>query len=162
MPRTGRPATPIEQKRLRGTLRADRTPSGLTVVPAVDIELIADGPIVTALVEAGATPWIAQSDTPTVRLAQRLWDDMERLRSALDDEFDPKVHATYIATVRELRSCLSLLGLSPSDRSRLGVAEVKARSKLEQLMDRRRRTADSSPTSSSRSSASPRASEQAS
>lgn len=113
------------------------------VVPAVDIRAIADGPIVTALVESGATPWIAQSDMPTVRLAQRLWDDMERLRSALDDEFDPKTHTAYMATVKELGTCLSKLGLSPSDRSRLGVAEVKARSKLEELMDRRRRTAAS-------------------
>ncbi len=49
-----------------------------------------------------------------------------------------------MATVKELGVCLSKLGLSPSDRSRLGVAEVKARSKLEELMDRRRtRTANS-------------------
>lgn len=125
-------------------MRADRTPTGLTVVPAVQIEKVADGAIVTALVESGAAPWIGETDMPTVRLAQRLWDDMEQLRSALDDEFHPKTHSAYIATVKELGVCLSKLGLSPSDRSRLGVAEVKARSKLEELMDRRRtRTANS-------------------
>lgn len=152
MPRTGRPPVPTEAKRRRGTLRADRVHGNLAVIPAVDIAQIADGPIVTALVESGAAPWIGATDAPTVRLAQRLWDDMERLRSALDDAFDPKVHAAYMATVKELGTCLSKLGMSPSDRSRLGVAEVKARSKLEELMDRRRRMADSSPTSSSPSS----------
>lgn len=153
MPRTGRPRLPDEVKRRRGTLQPSRTVGTLAVVPQVDIERIVDGPIVQGLVDAGATPWIAESDTPTVRLAQRLWDDMERLRAALDDTFDPKVHAAYMATVKELGVCLSKLGLSPSDRSRLGVAEVKARSKLEELMDRRqRRTAPSSPTSSSPSS----------
>ena len=38
---------------------------------------------------------------------------------------------------RQIVSNLSLLGFTPSDRSRLGVAEVKAKSKLEELMDRR-------------------------
>lgn len=139
MPRTGRPAKPVEQKRLLGNPGKRALPAALAVLPAVDIAVIADGPIVAALVEAGVTPWIGATDAPTVRLAQRLWDDMERMRSALDDEWNKDVHAAYIATIKELRSCLSLLGLSPSDRSRLGVAEVKARSKLEELMDRRGR-----------------------
>jgi len=34
-------------------------------------------------------------------------------------------------------SNLSLLGFTPSDRSRLGVAEVKTESKLEELMRRK-------------------------
>jgi len=76
-----------------------------------------------------------------VRLAQRLWDDMERLRAALDDEFSEPVFRAYRDTVKELRACLSMLGFSPSDRSRLGVAEVKSRSRLEELMDRRGRRA---------------------
>jgi hypothetical protein len=96
--------------------------------------------MIAGLVESGAASWIGATDMPTVRLAQRLWDDVEALRTALDDEFTKEAHSAYINTVKELRACLSLLGLSPSDRSRLGVAEVKARSKLEELMDRRRRT----------------------
>jgi hypothetical protein len=38
---------------------------------------------------------------------------------------------------RQIVSNLSLLGFTPSDRARLGVAEVKAKSKLEELMERR-------------------------
>jgi hypothetical protein len=38
---------------------------------------------------------------------------------------------------RQIISNLSLLGFTPSDRSRLGVAEVKAKSKLEQMMEAR-------------------------
>lgn len=38
---------------------------------------------------------------------------------------------------KQIVSNLSLLGFTPSDRSRLGVAEVKAKSKLEELMERR-------------------------
>lgn len=137
MTRTGRPPKPTELKRRLGNPGKRALPSAIAVVPAVDIAQVADGPIVQGLVDSGAAAWIGATDIPTVRLAQRLWDDMERLRSALDAEWSKDVHATYIATVKELRSCLSMLGLSPSDRSRLGVAEVKARSKLQELMDRR-------------------------
>ena len=110
------------------------------MVPAADPAELGEGPLIAGLVESGAASWIGTTDIPTVRLAQRLWDDAEALRAALDDEFTKDAHTAYINTVKELRACLSLLGLSPSDRSRLGVAEVKARSKLEELMDRRRRT----------------------
>lgn len=143
----GRPPKPVELKRRLGNPGKRKLATALAVVP-VDIATIADGPIVQALVDSGAAGWIGATDAPTVRLAQRLWDDMEALRSALDDQFDKKTHDAYMATVKELRSCLSMLGLSPSDRSRLGVAEVKARSKLEELMDRRRAGRQgSSPTS---------------
>lgn len=33
-------------------------------------------------------------------------------------------------------SSLSLLGFSPTDRSRLGVAEIKAKSKLQEMLER--------------------------
>ena len=150
----GRPPKPVEQKRLLGNPGKRRLPASgtVTALAPVLLERTSDGPIITELVESGVAAWIAATDMPTVRLAQRLWDDMERMRSALDVEWTPKGHAAYIATVKELGVCLSKLGMSPSDRSRLGVAEVKARSKLEELMDRRTRTARSSPTSSSPSS----------
>lgn len=98
---------------------------------------------VQGLVENGAAAWIGETDTPVVELAVRLEGDMARLRAVLDDEFTPAAWKAYIDAVKEYRACLSLLGLTPSDRARLGVAEVKARSKLEELMDRRTRTATS-------------------
>ena len=44
---------------------------------------------------------------------------------------------SLLETEKLIQSSLSLLGFTPSDRSRLGLAEVKAKSKLEELMDRR-------------------------
>jgi hypothetical protein len=35
-----------------------------------------------------------------------------------------------------ITSNLGLLGFTPSDRSRLGLAEIKAKSRLQELMDR--------------------------
>jgi hypothetical protein len=47
---------------------------------------------------------------------------------------DPKERRGLRELDRAIVSNLSLLGFSPSDRSRLGIAEVKKLSKLEELM----------------------------
>jgi len=62
-----------------------------------------------------------------VRLRAFVWNNAEawRERKALR-ELDKNIVAN-----------LSLLGFTPTDRSRLGVAEVKARSKLEEIKARR-------------------------
>ena len=122
-------------------MRADRTPTTLRLVPAAP--LASEGATVQALVETGAAAWVGESDLPVVQLATRLEGDIEALRRVLDEQFDPKAWRAYIEAIKEYRACLSLLGLTPSDRARLGVAEVKARSKLEEMMDRRTRTATS-------------------
>src|SRR3990167_5053042 len=110
----GRPSKPVEQKRRLGNPGKRPLPKGLMVMPPVALEVLAEGPIIQALVDAGAAPWIGATDAPTVRLAQRLWDDMERLRAALDVEFTTGGFNAYRDVVKELRACLSLLGLSPS------------------------------------------------
>jgi hypothetical protein len=147
VPRTGRPAIPTELKKRRGTFRVGRANGALVPVPAIgEIKQLMDGPLIQGLVDAGLAPWISNTDLPTVRLAQRLWEDMERLRLALDEEFSEPTFRAYRDVIKELRACLSLLGMTPSDRSRLGVAEVKARSRLEELMDRRGRRAGTPPS----------------
>jgi hypothetical protein len=50
---------------------------------------------------------------------------------------DPKDRRGLRELDRAIVSNLSLLGFSPSDRSRLGIAEVKKMSKLEELMARK-------------------------
>jgi hypothetical protein len=44
---------------------------------------------------------------------------------------------SLLETEKLIQTSLSLLGFTPSDRSKLGLAEVKAKSKLEELMERR-------------------------
>jgi len=55
----------------------------------------------------------------------------------LADPSDRKVNMSLLETEKMIQSGLSLLGFTPTDRSRLGVAEVKAKSKLEQMMEAR-------------------------
>ena len=50
---------------------------------------------------------------------------------------DPKLRRGLRELDKQIVSNLSLLGFTPSDRTRLGVAEVKAQSKLEELMERK-------------------------
>ena len=136
----GRPRKPIEQQRRLGNPGKRALPVPLAVVQAVPPSQMGESATVEGLMQTGAAAWIGETDLPVVELAVRLEGDMARLRAALDDEFTRDGWRAYIDAVKEYRACLSLLGLTPSDRARLGVAEVKARSKLEELMDRRRRT----------------------
>jgi len=53
------------------------------------------------------------------------------------DPADRKLNMSLLETEKLLQTGLGLLGFTPTDRSRLGVAEVKAKSKLEELMERR-------------------------
>ena len=55
----------------------------------------------------------------------------------MGDPADRKLNMSLLETEKLLQTGLGLLGFTPTDRSRLGVAEVKAKSKLEELMERR-------------------------
>lgn len=142
--RPGRPPKPIEQKRRLGN--PGKRPLPTNVIPLEPLSPIdlgdATDPLVSTLIDAGAIHWLARTDLPILEVAKQLWLDQALLRRSLDGEFSRDVFNAYIATLKELRACLSLLGLTPTDRSRLGVAEVKARSTLEKLMDRRGSRAD--------------------
>ncbi len=137
----GRPATPIEVKRRRGTLRKDRTPTALAIVPVADAAAFETlGALGEALMTAGASAWISRTDQIVLLgLLERGWMEMESLRARwIASDYSNEAVARRLGKVEEnLTRWLSLLGLSPTDRSRLGLAEVKARSKLEELTAKR-------------------------
>jgi hypothetical protein len=83
--------------------------------------------------------WISpQSDTQLLQMVCELLDRREILREEfLADPTERKVNMSLLETEKLIQTSLSLLGFTPSDRSRLGLAQVKAKSKLEELMDRR-------------------------
>jgi hypothetical protein len=64
-------------------------------------------------------------------------DERWNLRVKVMQTDDAKLRRGLRELDRQIVSNLSLLGFTPSDRSRLGVAEVKAKSRLEELMERR-------------------------
>ncbi len=141
----GRPTQPIEQKRLEGTLRADRLPANAPLValsnqagePEPQSNLSELG--LAFWSQAWATPWLSQlSDYWLVLLTAQALDEREQVRLALvESPSDRRMRVTLRELDKQITNAYSLLGFTPSDRSRLGVAEVKKESKLDELMRRK-------------------------
>ena len=92
--------------------------------------------------------WIAESDAALLMMVCEKWDRRAELQAQLAKSdavlFTDKGYAYanplvgMLSTIEsELAKMLSLLGLSPADRTKLGIAEVKAQSALERLRDKR-------------------------
>jgi hypothetical protein len=134
MARTGRPPKPIEQKKRQGTYRPDRDPSrgALAVVEAIPAQVhdLSPAAAMEQVLFAGVT-WLAVTDSPKVALLREALEDYEALRAGASAPRD----------VREARAevskLLGELGFDPTARARLGLAEVKAQTKLEELRARR-------------------------
>lgn len=137
------PPKPIEQKRLLGN-------PGKRAMPSPEIVLHAgrvDAP--EGLGSAGRSLWSRVFDEGEIWVSPRIdFVLLERVCRALDravvleqlfDE-DPGNRQTVMSineTDKVIFSGLGLLGFSPADRARLGLAEVKRRSKLDELMAKR-------------------------
>jgi hypothetical protein len=136
----GPPKLPREVKRLRGTLQPSRDPQrGELVVlepteSAGEVPEFADGrAMLQAMLDAGAAHWVGPTDRATAELARQLWDDRDIARDRWTKRGGVRNFQAYLELTKRLQACLSQLGLDPAGRSRLGVAEVKARSTLERL-----------------------------
>ena len=80
--------------------------------------------------------WLGQSDGPMLALAREALEDYARARGSGD------IKLTLAARDQVMR-IFGVLGFDPAARSRLGLAEVKAQSKVEEIIARRReRSAD--------------------
>mgnify|MGYP007090090911 CR=1 FL=1 len=132
----GRPPIPNEVKRKRGTARADRMPSNanLAIVPAVEPEPIdldaAD--TIGAVLKAGRS-WLAASDTLALVMLRESIEERAVRRESVMQMHRTEDRKALRDLDKQIISQLSQLGFDPAARSRLGLAEVKAATKLEQL-----------------------------
>ena len=156
----GRPAKPIEQKRMLGNPGKRALPSN-----AIEIAMVTETPQPTRPLlkygqelwdkvwSMGAT-WISpNTDSELLLMTCEMIDERWNLRVKVMQTDDARLRRGLRELDRQIVSNLSLLGFSPADRSRLGVAEVKAASKLEELMRKKAERvastmADTSPTKS--------------
>jgi hypothetical protein len=140
----GRPAKPIEQKRMLGNPGKRALPSN-----AIEIAMVRETPQPTRPLlkygqelwdkvwSMGAT-WISpNTDSELLLMTCEMIDERWNLRVKVMQTDDARLRRGLRELDRQIVSNLSLLGFSPADRSRLGVAEVKAASKLEELMLRK-------------------------
>jgi P27 family predicted phage terminase small subunit len=94
-----------------------------------------------------AQKWVATSDTAALfelcevaDMAQILMEDIKATGVKYEARGrwlrNPSVDA-YFEAQKRLTTLLSLFGLTPADRTRLGIAEIKAKSKFEELLEQR-------------------------
>jgi hypothetical protein len=142
----GRPAKPTEQKRLLGNpgKRAMPDENSVVLLPMVEQTPEPTRPLLKYGQELwdriwgmGAT-WVSdKTDVELLMMTCEMIDERWNLRVKVMQNNDSRMRRGLRDLDKQIVSNLSLLGFTPSDRARLGVAEVKAKSKLEELMERR-------------------------
>lgn len=144
----GRPPKPIEQKRLTGNPGKRALPDASVVqiidradtIPEPGRPLLKYGRELWDKVWEAGVNWISPTtDMELLLMTCELVDERWNLRIKVMQNDDSRMRRGLRDLDRLIIGNLSLLGFTPSDRSRLGVAEVKAQSKFQQLMEAKAR-----------------------
>ena len=139
----GRPPKPVEQKRALGNpgKRALPKEGEVQVLPASSGVPEPHRPLGDAGLQLWERIWSAgiqwispQTDVELLLMTCESLDEREQLREIVMASGESKDRRALRLLNGEITSNLSMLGFSPVDRARLGVAEVTRRSKLEELM----------------------------
>ena len=139
-------AIPNERKALRGTLRTDRVISpnlrgtlvqGLLPEPPGGLGELGKSVWNQVLTEAGS--WVSYKlDTYLLGILCDQIEERATLRELVDDSPDvPRLRIGLRELDKAIVSNLSTLGLTPTDRARLGFVQVKSESKLDELIRRK-------------------------
>lgn len=136
MARTGRPPKPVEELRRRGTARPDRHGAALAVVAPVE-PLPHEFSAAEAFdaVMSGGVHWLARTDAMALALLRSNFQEREELHAAAVAG-STEARKMLRDLDKQLITLMAALGFDPAARSRLGLAEVKAKSKLQELQDR--------------------------
>lgn len=143
MAQMGRPPKPTELKRLQGNpgKRALPKETEMILLPAADTipeparPLLKYGQEMWDRIWSMGNSWISPTtDVELVMMTAEMVDERWNLRVKVMGSDDPKLRRGLRELDKMIVSNLSLLGFSPTDRMRLGVAEVKKQSKLEELL----------------------------
>jgi len=136
--------------RANGTKKADGRPlpevASVTALPMADgvpeppVDLLLDGRRLWERAWGAAITWLSpDSDMEAVEQACRVADDLAAARRRYRATTDPADGRMVVQLSKAMTDALSVLGFDPTARSRLGVAEVKRASALEELIARRHR-----------------------
>jgi hypothetical protein len=147
MSNKGRPPKPIEQKRLLGNPGKRALPAEAEVyylpqvleTPDPIRPLGTHGKELWNRVWSMGMSWISPiSDIDLLMMTCEMLDERTGLRTQVfrDNRNEDRRALRHLES--QIVSNLSLLGFSPTDRSRLGIAEVKKQSKLEELRARQK------------------------
>jgi hypothetical protein len=143
MARTGRPPTPVERKRALGNPGKRPLPATQNVVEILAAVEIPDpprplGPAGTDLWQRSwrtARHWLsAETDLELLLMVAEQVDERVGLRIQVVRHGDKDDRKALRDLDKQVVANLSLLGFTPVDRTRLGLAEVKRASKLDTLI----------------------------
>jgi len=146
MSQRGRPPKPVEQKRLLGNPGRRPLPdvaevaviAGASSVPEPARSLGSDGFTMWHRVWSAGIPWLSpHTDVELLLMLCESVDERTALLERVLSSGDNSDRRALRALNSEISSALSLLGFTPTDRTRLGLAEVKRESRLEELQRRR-------------------------
>jgi len=146
MAQMGRPPVPVERKRALGNPGKRKLPdeTSVTMIPAAEEKpepprpLMKYGQELWDRVWNAGTNWISpNTDLELLVMTCEMVDERWNLRVKVMQNNDARMRRGLRELDRQIIGNLSLLGFTPSDRSRLGLAEVKAKSKLEELMEKK-------------------------
>lgn len=157
----GRPPKPTERKRLTGNPGGRALPDAANVIalpPVEDTTPEQLGPAGAAVWDlvTDQCKWLAETDRPTLVMLCEKFDRRQDFMTRLESS-DPVLYTAtgyayanplvgMLSTLEtEIAKLLSALGLTPTDRTRMGVAEVKKESALEQMLARRQKRTDGRP-----------------
>jgi hypothetical protein len=143
----GNPPKPIELKRKLGNPGKQALPkeSDVILIPAISEipvpsrQLFDAGLVLWNRIWSMGQLWISpNTDIELLLMTCEMLDERVRLRTYVWNTPDAWRERKALRELeKNITNSLSLLGFTPTDRSRLGIAEVKAKSKLEELRARR-------------------------
>lgn len=143
MAQMGRPPKPLEVKRAEGNpgKRALPKESNLILLPAANgipepsRPLMKYGQQLWDSIWGMGQSWISpNTDIELVLMTAEMVDERWNLRVKVMGNDDPRMRRGLRELDKQIVSNLSDLGFSPTARMRLGIAEVKKQTKLEELL----------------------------
>lgn len=141
----GRPPTPVEIKRKTGNPGKRKLPKPMELellpmaerVPVPTRPLLKPGQRLWDDVWNAGIQWISPStDMEILLMTCELVDERWNLRIKVMNSDDMGMARRLDSLSNQIVRNLSLMGFTPSDRTRLGVAEVRRASKIEELQRR--------------------------
>jgi hypothetical protein len=144
--RAGRPPKPVELKRALGNPGKRALPDqktivalpAITAIPETSRPLGSYGKQFWDRVWQMGSSWISSNtDYETMLMTAEMIDERWNLRVKVMTDGQPRDRRALRDLDRAIQTQLASLGLTPADRSRLGVAEVKKMSKIAELRSMR-------------------------
>jgi P27 family predicted phage terminase small subunit len=144
---------PNERKRRAGNPGKRPLPdeSKVILLPEIDHSAVPPhlgpgGADLWVMIAEYASKWLAPSDLPSLLLLCELEDRRHELMATLQNDgwvlYTDKMYAyqhpaagMLASSETQMVKLFSLLGLTPADRTKMGLAEVRAQSKLQQLRE---------------------------